>query len=200
VNTRRSIGKVAFCLVLAATAGIAWGGPLAPAPNEPAPPLRGYWHPTLEPHEVDWSAHKVTLVSFWADWCEPCKEMMPLLQKLHDERAAEGLHVIGVHNPETHPDKITEFLEPLNVSYPILRESKTIQRAWAVGILPTNFLIDDKGRILRRYSGGQAELVEALVIDANALMDGKPLGTMKLPDPPAIGEVGEDGEAGTDGE
>ena len=122
MSTRGWIGKVVFCLGLAATTGTASQAQLALAPNDPAPALTGYWHPSLEPHRVDWSAHKLTLVSFWADWCEPCKEMMPMLQKLYDERAADGLYVVGVHNPEVHPDKVTAFLEPLDVTYPILRE------------------------------------------------------------------------------
>ncbi len=160
-------------------------GQMALAPNEPAPPLEGYWHPSLEPHTVDWSASKITLVNFWADWCEPCKELMPRLEELYLRRSADGLAVLGVHSPGIHPDKITAFLSPLNLSYPILRQSKKVGTLWGVGLLPTSYLVDRSGRIVRRYSGAQRELQDALIHDAELLLDGKPLGTIDLPLPEA---------------
>ena len=64
----------------------------------------------------------------------------------------------------------------------------------------TGFVDWDNDTQLGALGSTGALLNDALVIDANALMDGQPLGTMKLPDPPAAGEAGEDGEAGSNGE
>ena len=87
---------LAFLAVLAAPVVRAQ---VAIAPNEPAPELIGFWHPSMDREVVDWSETRLTLVTFWADWCEPCKSLMPRLQELHEQRADEGLRIIALYNP-----------------------------------------------------------------------------------------------------
>ena len=180
---------VACCLtLLVGLAAPQTQAQVALAPNEPAPELIGFWHPSMDREVIDWSQTRLTLLTFWADWCEPCKTLMPRLQKLHEERADEGLRIIGVYNPAVPTKQVTEFLRPLKLTYPILRQSKLVGRQWGVTILPTSFLIDPNGMVLRRYSGASEELMDALIDDTNGLLDGRPLGTMVLPGPESVTE------------
>jgi thiol-disulfide isomerase/thioredoxin len=188
MRSKTIIPALALALLVGFAAPVA-RAQIAIAPNEPAPELIGFWHPSMDREVVDWSETRLTLVTFWADWCEPCKSLMPRLQELHEQRADEGLRIIGVYNPAVTTKAVTEFLRPLNVSYPIMRQSKLIGKQWGVTILPTSFLVDPNGTVMRRYAGAKQELMDALIDDTNRLLDGRTLETMELPGPQPVTEL-----------
>jgi len=150
---------------------------LAVAPGQPAPLLNVTALDGSE-HRTDYKANKATLINFWATWCEPCKEEMPVLQDLYARRAADGLNVIGVHLVGKQIDEIQAFLEQWDIRYPIRLGDPDIAEGWSVGLLPTSFLIDSKGVIVRRYVGATPEQIAGLVADVEAWLDGGRLGTM----------------------
>ena len=88
----RVVALLALLLSLAASRADAQ---LALAPGDPAPTLAAV---TIEGEafRADWTASALTVVNFWATWCEPCREEMPALQKLSEAHASEGLSVVGV--------------------------------------------------------------------------------------------------------
>jgi thiol-disulfide isomerase/thioredoxin len=175
----------ASCIAAVALIHGAAQGQSALAPNEPAPPLEGSWHPAQEPDTVDWSAGKVTLVTFWAEWCEPCKELMPRIDELYLRRHDDGLVVVGVHHPTLPAERVQDFLVPLRLHFPILRLSKRVAKAWGVSVLPASYLIDGNGIIIRRYTGATPGLMEAMLADTERVLDGEPLPTLSLlPAPP----------------
>jgi thiol-disulfide isomerase/thioredoxin len=65
----------------------------------------------------EWTG-QATIINFWATWCAPCREEMPLLEQLHQERKDRGLAVIGVAIDREEPVRI--FVGETGVSYPIL--------------------------------------------------------------------------------
>jgi thiol-disulfide isomerase/thioredoxin len=159
---------------------------LALAPGDPAPRLRGK---TIdrEPFAAEWEKNKATLVNFWATWCEPCKAEMPSLQKLYAERAEQGLAIIGVLMDPVADDSLREFLDPLAVTYPIVRPHRAVNADWGgLVTFPTTFLIDAQGRIVRRYVGATPEQIAGLARDVEAFLAGQPLGTMVVPDKPSF--------------
>jgi len=191
MRRRRAPDRLALLVLGSCLAAGAARGQLAIAPNEPAPVLEGIAHGSFKPWTVDWSEGKLTLVNFWAEWCEPCKELMPRLQDLYLRRGADGLRVIGVHEPDLSVDQVRDFLRPLNVTYPILRQSRKRAAEWGVTVLPTSYLVDAEGRIVRRYAGARRALADALISDAEAVLEGRPLGTLLLPqEPPPSGADG----------
>lgn len=95
---------------------------------------------------------KVVLLNFWATWCAPCRQEMPMLAKLQREHAANGLQVVGVAMDQ--PQSAARFLQHLPVDYPILigidaDPVPTTTFGDTAGLLPYNVLIGRDGRILK---------------------------------------------------
>lgn len=104
----------------------------------------------------EWNG-KLILVNFWASWCGPCREEMPLLDASHQRLAAKGLQVVGIASDSTTATKA--FLTRHPVRYPILIDDP--QRGDDVsadfgdsrGVLPYTVLIGRDGRILAQRAG-----------------------------------------------
>ncbi|HKL51620.1 MAG TPA: TlpA disulfide reductase family protein [Wenzhouxiangellaceae bacterium] len=96
-----------------------------------------------------------TLVNFWATWCAPCVREMPLLQGLAD-RYPDQLNVVGIAIDE--PGKVGEFVERLDIDYPILIGTSDVRETQAHfgnpnGMLPYSVLIDAQGIVRWRHLG-----------------------------------------------
>ena len=61
---------------------------------------------------------KPVLVNFWATWCGPCQDEMPLIQRARDRWAASGLTVLAVNYRETDARAITSFLKKVGARFP----------------------------------------------------------------------------------
>lgn len=106
---------------------------------------------------------KVVLANFWATWCAPCRKEMPMLVRLHQAYAAQGLEVVGIAMDEV--EQAREFAAGLGVDYTILIGTTdvmaTVREYGNVsGVLPYTVLIDREGIIRWTYLG---ELKEAEV-------------------------------------
>lgn len=90
---------------------------------------------------------QVVLVNFWATWCRPCLQEMPGIRGLQQAMTGKPFLVLAV-NVEESKHRIQAFKERLGLDFVILRDgsSRTL-RAWKVGIFPTSYLIDPRGRV-----------------------------------------------------
>jgi len=97
---------------------------------------------------------KVVVLNFWATWCGPCKLEMPALQSLHEDRAEEGVVVLGLSTDVGGPGKISEFLAERGITYQVGRASRSHREAFG-GIrgIPTTFIIDKAGMVRHRVVG-----------------------------------------------
>ena len=99
---------------------------------------------------------KIVVLNFWATWCVPCREEMPMLVKLRREFAARGVEVIGpsADEPRTQ-DKIAPFLKKQKIDFPIWIGATT-DHMQALGLgtaLPATAVLDREGRIVGRILG-----------------------------------------------
>jgi peroxiredoxin len=93
---------------------------------------------------------RVLLVNFWATWCAPCVEEMPMLSQLQRDYAAQGFSVVGIALDE--PQRAREFAEELGIDYPLLfglADAVVVGRRYgnATGMLPYSVLVDASGVI-----------------------------------------------------
>ena len=108
---------------------------------------------------------KVVVLNFWASWCEPCREEMPLLQRTHDrlERDGTGL-VLGVDSRDNSEDA-QAFLDEYDIDFPSLRDvDGAYSRRFGGTGYPETFVVDPDGRIVaaRRFPVDQQWLDAAL--------------------------------------
>jgi thiol-disulfide isomerase/thioredoxin len=108
---------------------------------------------------------KPLLVNFWATWCPPCVEEMPLLDAFYRENAANGWQVVGLAIDQA--PAVRGFLARTPVSYPVgLAGANGQELSQALGNaaagLPFSVLIGRNGQVLQRKMGRvtRAELAQ----------------------------------------
>ena len=99
---------------------------------------------------------QVMLVNFWATWCKPCVEEMPMLSGLQQSYAAHGVQVVGIALDD--PQKAQEFAAQLEISYPVLvgtTDAILVGRQYGnrAGMLPYSVLVDSEGIVRWAYLG-----------------------------------------------
>jgi peroxiredoxin len=110
------------------------------------------------------------LLNFWATWCAPCVEEMPMLSRLHGDFAGRGLQVVGIAVDE--PARARSFADGLGLDYPLLYgqgEAMLVGRRYgnASGMLPYSVLIDAGGIVRWAHLGAVSR--EQLEIQIAAL-------------------------------
>lgn len=110
---------------------------------------------------------KLVLVNFWATWCGPCREEMPLLDRVASTWGGKGVQVVGIAIDDT--DAVRGYLKDNPVHYPILVEGHadadpSLLFGDTRGVLPFSVLIDRDGRLLDHRAGAftQATLADWL--------------------------------------
>ncbi|MEM9102664.1 MAG: TlpA disulfide reductase family protein [Pseudomonadota bacterium] len=125
----------------------------------------------------DYRGH-VILLNFWASWCPPCIEEMPLLQELHTQYKDMKFTVIGI-NVDEDPDSAREALKnlkykdgkPVKVTFPILLDSDNkITERYKVGAMPSTFVIDNKGNWRFLHKGYKPGYIEKYRKDVKKLI------------------------------
>ena len=112
--------------------------------------------------ESDSFSGKVLLLTFFATWCPPCAEEVPVLVKLQKELADAGFSVVGLSVDQTGPDSVAKFVKSEKINYPVLlAESQTTQDFGGVYGIPVAFLVNKSGNVVKKYTGYvQHEILE----------------------------------------
>jgi len=99
---------------------------------------------------------KLTLVNFWASWCAPCREEMPLFESVYQASNSQGFQIIGV--AIDNYDNAKPMLDSMGISYPILYAEKTGMEVMSSagnpqGLLPYSLILDSDGEIVEQVLG-----------------------------------------------
>jgi peroxiredoxin len=92
---------------------------------------------------------KLVWLNFWASWCPPCQAETPILREMDEAYRHRGLAIVGIAVQETTVDDVRRYAERYELDYAIAFDtSADIFRAYQVWGLPTQFFIDEHGRVL----------------------------------------------------
>jgi len=102
------------------------------------------------------SLGELTLVNFWASWCAPCRQEMPLFEAMYRLHSVNGFTVVGIAIDS--PEKTQAMLDSMDISYPILYAEKTGNQLMESvgnpqGLLPYSLLLNKKGELIDQVLG-----------------------------------------------
>lgn len=112
--------------------------------------------PDFELVDLDGTVHRLSdykgegvFLNFWGTWCPPCKKEMPYIEDQHKAFSDRGVHVLSVNNAESNL-KVDTFRQQYGLSFPIMIDkTKDVKELYNVVPLPTTFLIDEEGKIVK---------------------------------------------------
>ena len=95
----------------------------------------------------------VVLINFWASWCGPCRQEMPLLNDLHNKYEPLGFTVLGV-NVEEQSEAALGFINDYPVDFPVLLDNKNkVSKLYNVVAMPTTVVVDRDGNMRFLHKG-----------------------------------------------
>ena len=153
----------AALLALPLVACVARDRASVPAVGKPAP---AYGAVTLDGDSVSLAARrgKVVLLNIWATWCHPCREELPVLQRLYERNAARGLEIVGVSvDSRGEREKVRAFARQFGLTYPLWHDpDERVATLFLAPGVPATYLIDRAGVLRWRHVGPVRENDPAL--------------------------------------
>jgi len=96
---------------------------------------------------------KVVYLDFWASWCAPCRQSLPLLDQMRNAYQREDFEVLAV-NLDTDPARGRRFLRHYPVDYPVASDPHgKVAALYQLPNMPTAYIIDRKGNIRQVHNG-----------------------------------------------
>lgn len=96
---------------------------------------------------------QVVLVNFWASWCSPCRQELPLLNKIYTQYRAAGFMLLAVNVDDNRKDA-EAMLKRLDLRFPTLFDgSKNVAKLYGVDTMPATLVIDRDGRVRYVHRG-----------------------------------------------
>jgi len=125
---------------------------LAIAPSSPAPQFQLQ---SMAGSTVNLAQFKgqVVMINFWASWCGPCRQEMPILEKLYGKYKPMGFTMIAV-NVEPDSKLAVNWLKDTPVTFPVLFDTRSeVSKLYQVAGMPSTVIIDRKGNLRWLHRG-----------------------------------------------
>jgi thiol-disulfide isomerase/thioredoxin len=157
VRTSLLRGVGALSMLFACAAGsAATPSTLRPWPTRQATPVLAGTDTAGKQWSLAALRGKVVVLNFWASWCSPCVEEVPMLNRLAEERAGQVV-ILGVNYKEASWT-VDSFKNEHPIRYPVLLDkSGNLFRDWTNGVMPTTVLIGRDGKPRWRLMGPLAQ-------------------------------------------
>jgi len=98
-------------------------------------------------------AGQVVLINFWATWCPPCKEEIPVIEKAYQAHRDEGFMVLGINDGEAL-EVVQAFAGELGITYPLLIDRRgDVAAQYRRRGLPLTVIVDRDGVVQVRHEG-----------------------------------------------
>lgn len=116
---------------------------------------------------------KVVYLDFWASWCPPCLQSLPLLESLRKEFPADQVQFLAV-NLDRDLDTARAFLREHAIGYPSASDPEgRLPATFQVKKMPTSFVIDRNGYITYVHPGFRPSDIEEIRAQIRRLVGGK---------------------------
>jgi len=172
LSRRREWLLVALVALAAAAAGFAynaWRTAPHPAGSEPLRALMSAAFPDLkgEAQAIEQWRGKVVVVNFWATWCAPCREEIPMFVRLQDKYRSQGLQFVGIAIDDAA--KVAPYAAELGMNFPVLISGAagielTRSLGNRAGVLPFTIILTRDGKIAQTETGAAKEArIEPLI-------------------------------------
>jgi peroxiredoxin len=90
---------------------------------------------------------KVVFLNFWATWCEPCREEMPSMERLHHAYKDRGLVVLAISLDSQGASVVNPFVKKFALTFPVALDPKMeVRERYGVWAVPSTFIIDRQGK------------------------------------------------------
>ena len=109
---------------------------------------------------------KVVIVNFWATWCPPCRQEMPVLNAFYQQHHGQGLEMIGLStNRSRERSDVRTLMQSFSYPAAMLSDAKA-NGFGAPNLLPVTFIVDGAGVVRARLSPDETEITESSLANA----------------------------------
>lgn len=112
----------------------------------------------------------VVMINFWATWCGPCRQEMPLLDDLYNRYERVGFKLLGV-NIDDDSRRAMQMIEELGVNFPVLFDQrKEVSKLYEVEAMPVTVLVDREGNVRYVHHGYKPGYEEHYLTEIRSLL------------------------------
>ena len=112
----------------------------------------------------------VVMINFWATWCGPCRQEMPLLDDLYSRYERVGFSLLGV-NIDDDSRRARQRMYDLGVIFPVLfDEAKEVSKLYEVEAMPVTVLVDREGVVRHVHHGYKPGYEDKYLTEIRALL------------------------------
>ena len=112
----------------------------------------------------------VVMINFWATWCGPCRQEMPLLDELYTRYQRVGFNLLGV-NIDDDSRRAMQMVDELGVSFPVLFDArKEVSKLYDVDAMPVTVLVDREGNVRHVHHGYKPGYEEKYLDEVRSLL------------------------------
>jgi peroxiredoxin len=112
----------------------------------------------------------VVMINFWATWCGPCRQEMPLLDDLYSRYQRVGFNLLGV-NIDDDSRRAMQMIKELGVNFPVLfDERKEVSQLYDVQAMPVTVLVDRAGNVRHVHHGYKPGYEEKYLTEIRSLL------------------------------
>ena len=113
---------------------------------------------------------EVVMINFWATWCGPCRQEMPLLDELYQRYQKVGFQLLGINIDDDRRSAV-KMVRVLGVGFPVLLdERKDVSRLYDVDAMPATLLIDRTGIVRYVHHGYRSGYEQSYVDEIRELL------------------------------
>lgn len=143
--TVKTFSRIFYAIFIGSLATLSWANDAAP----------DFTLKSTQGDNIRLSEHRgeVVLLNFWASWCGPCRQEMPLLDALQQRYSKLGFNVVGV-NVDKDSALANKLLKDIPVTFPVLLDNTgVVSTSYNVSAMPTTVIIDRDGNMRYLHKG-----------------------------------------------